>query len=282
MIRRFIPLLLLLIGLVGCRNKAAVTDKPVVTVSIEPQRWILDRLVGDRMEVRSLLGRGGNPESYEPAFSHLASLERSRVYLTVGNLGFESAILKKVVANNPNLRIVCTSDSVSLIHATHGSHDHGADPHVWSSARNVRIMAENMLRVLCEIDSDNSDVYTENFISLARHIDSVDVACDSILSPLRGSSFMVWHPSLSYFARDYGLTQLSLGAEGKEHSVRETQDLLRHMKSTGAEVFLVQKDFDPTQARAIASDVRTAVIDPMNYDWDVEMLHTARSIAGTE
>lgn len=279
MIRRFLPILIILFGLVGCR-KNAVTDKPIVTVSIEPQRWVAERLVGDKMEVRSLLGRGGNPESYEPAFSHLASLERSRVYMTMGNLGFEDAILRKVSANNPDLRIVCTSDSINLLHATHGDHDHGADPHVWSSAANMRVMARNMLRVLCETDPENAATYKRNFELLTAHIDSVNSACDSILAPVRGATFLVWHPSLSYFARDYGLTQLSVGAEGKEHSVSETKDLLERVRETGADVFLIQKDFDSSQAKTLARELRTVVIDPMNYEWDTEMLHTARSIAG--
>lgn len=279
MIRRFLPILIIFIGLVGCRKEAA-TDKPIVTVSIEPLRWAAERLAGDKMEVHSLLGRGGNPENYEPAFSHLTSLEHSRVYMTVGNLGFEDAIRRRVEANNPDLRIVCTSDSIELIHATHGSQDHGADPHVWSSAANMRVMARNMLHVLCEIDPKNADTYQRNYERLAAHIDSVNAVCDSILAPMRGSTFVVWHPSLSYFARDYGLTQLSVGAEGKEHSVGETKELLDRVKETGAQVFLIQKDFDPSQARTLARELRTIVIDPMNYEWDTEMLHTARSIAG--
>lgn len=267
-----------MIGLVGCRRNAA-TDKPVLTVSIEPQRWLAEQLVGDRMEVRSLLGKGGNPESYEPSFNHLASLEKSRAYMTVGNLGFETSLTRKVAANNPELRIICVSDSIDLIHAEHGGHDHGIDPHVWSSARNMRLMARNMLAALCELDPENAQAYETNYVALSQKIDSVDAACDSILSPARGEAFMVWHPSLSYFARDYGLTQLSLGAEGKEHSVSETRDLIERMRQTGAEVFLVQKDFDSSQAQALAREVRTVVIDPMNYEWDAEMLHTARAIA---
>ena len=276
---RFLTIVILLLVLVGCR-KDAVTDKPIVTVSIEPQRWAAERIVGDRMDVRALLGRGGNPESYEPAFSHLASLERSRVYLTMGNLGFEDAIVKKVSTNNPNLNIVCTSDSIELLHATHGDHDHGADPHVWSSAKNMRVVARNMLRAIIDADPQNADIYRRNYDALAAHIDSVDQACQSILEPVKGKTFLVWHPSLSYFARDYGLTQLSLGAEGKEHSVSETRNLLSRVREAGTDVFLVQKDFDSSQAKALSGELRTAVIDPMNYEWDTELLHTARSIAG--
>lgn len=261
----------------GCRNKAAVTDKPVVTVSIEPQRWALERLAGDNVEVRCLLARGGNPESYEPAFSHLATLEHSSAYITMGNLGFEEAIIGKVKANIPGLTIYCASDSIELLHASHGHHDHGADPHVWSSAPNMRIMASNMLRALLDIDPANAATYHERFTALAQHIDSIDRLCDSILTPIKGSAFLVWHPSLSYFARDYGLHQISLGSEGKEHSVADTRRLLQYADS--ARIFLIQKDFDPSQAQALINDIETHTIDPLNYDWDTELVTTARAIA---
>lgn len=264
---------------VGCKSRSD-SDSQVLTVSIDPQRWLLEQIVGPRFEVRALLGGGANPESYEPSFNQIADLERSRAYLTVGNLGFESAILAKMRENNPQLRVFCTSDSIPLIHAAHGSHDHGVDPHVWSSAPNMKRMAANMLVALRALDPEHIGEYESNFNRLALRIDSVDAACNSILAPLRGSAFMVWHPSLSYFARDYGLVQLSLGAEGKEHSVSQTRDLLDSMDAAGAQVFLVQKNFDPEQAKAIAAGVRTAVIDPLNYDWDREMLLTAGYIAG--
>ena len=281
---RFVPIIAVAFGSLlstGCRNRAAdKLNKPVLTVSIEPQRWMLERIVGDKMAVSSLLARGGNPENYEPAFSHLASLEQSEAYFCVGNSGFEEAILQKVRANNPSLPIIVTSDSIALIHDEHAGHNHGVDPHVWSSAKNARTMAENMYREVIKIDPRNKDTYTKNLINLLQSIDSVNSVCDSILTPAKGSSFLVWHPSLSYFARDYGLNQVTLGAEGKELSVKDTQNLINQVDSLGAKVFLVQKDFDNTRADAItAGRLKVATIDPLNYDWASELVHTAKSIA---
>lgn len=268
-------------GLGSCINNAG-TEKPVITVSIEPQRWLLERIVGDNMEVRTLLASGGNPESYEPAFSHLAALEESACYMQVGNLGFESAIVGKVHANNPELPIVNVSDSIEYIISHDHGHEHGIDPHVWSSARNARIMAQNMLKEVIKLDPKHEAEYTRNFINLTAHIDSVDSVCVSILEPLQGRAFMVWHPSLSYFARDYGLHQVSVGAEGKEHSVADTKHILDHIAGENVTVFFVQKDFDTSRAEVIAKDaggVRVATINPLNYEWDTELLQTARAIA---
>lgn len=266
----------------SCVNNAGTDTKPVITVSIEPQRWLLEQIVGDNMEIRTLLASGGNPESYEPAFSHLASLEESACYMQVGGLGFESAIVDKVRANNPNLPIVTVSDSIEYIVSLDHGHDHGIDPHVWSSARNARIMAENMLREVVKLDPKHEGQYTQRFIRLTQRIDSVDSVCVSLLTPMNGASFMVWHPSLSYFARDYGLQQVTVGAEGKEHSVTDTKHILEHIEDENVVVFFVQKDFDTSRAEVMAKDagnVKVVTINPLNYEWDTELINTARAIA---
>ncbi|MDE7336352.1 MAG: zinc ABC transporter substrate-binding protein [Muribaculaceae bacterium] len=282
--RKILTIVIAAAGLLtgSCNRSANQPEKPVITVSIEPQRWLLERIAGDRFEVNSLMARGGNPESYEPSFADLAKLESSACYIKVGHLPFEAAIIEKIRSNRPDLKIVDSSDSIELISDDHG-HDHGVDPHVWNSPRNVRIMAGNMLGALKAIDPDGAAVYDANFAALSASIDSVDALCASILAPVSGETFIVWHPSLSYFARDYGLHQLAVGAEGKEHSVDDTRKIVNHIAEHGASVFLVQKDFDTSKADVIArsgGNLRVETINPLNYDWDSELVETARAIAG--
>ncbi len=274
---------MLIPGLMACRDsKDRYAELPVITVSIEPQRWLLEHIVGDHMQVRTLLDKGGNPESYEPTFSNMAELERSVCFMPVGHLPFESAIIDKLQTNNPDLRVVDISDSITLISDSHHGHDHGVDPHIWSSAVNAGIIARNMLRAVKSIDPDNADEYDKNCSRLIQHIDSVNAVCDSLLAPVRGSSFVVWHPSLSYFARDYGLHQISVGAEGKEHSISDTRRVIDNVVPENTRVFLVQKDFDATRADVISrhgNKIPVVTINPLNYDWDEELLHTAGAIA---
>lgn len=273
----------------ACSGRSAEgADVATLTVSIEPQRWMLRQIVGDNFKVNTLLSNGANPESYEPTVSHIASLQRSAAYFCVGNLGFESSVVERVKANNPDLQISVTSDSISLIYDSHNcdghSHNHVADPHVWSSAQNAKIMARNMARTVCAIDPDNADLYAANLAKLLQRIDSVDQAVKEILAPCTGESFLIWHPSLSYFARDYGLHQLPLSAEGKESSVSATRRLVDRAAATGAHVFFIQKDFDSSQANVVArhgeASLRVVTINPLDYDWASQMLLTARAIAG--
>ncbi len=63
----------------GCSSK--VSSRPVVTVSIDPQKWLLDSIVGDKVEVRSLLPGDANPENFDPPLAALkSSLRRHIVY----------------------------------------------------------------------------------------------------------------------------------------------------------------------------------------------------------
>ncbi|MDE6394213.1 MAG: zinc ABC transporter substrate-binding protein, partial [Duncaniella sp.] len=95
-------------------------------------------------------------------------------------------------------------------------------------------------------------------------------------------SFMVWHPSLSYFARDYGLNQVIVGnAENKDNSVNDLRTAIDSARSTGARIFFFQKDIDSRQVSAINSELQSdeVNINPLSYQWEEEIIRIADAIA---
>ena len=88
-----------------------------------------------------------------------------------------------------------------------------------------------------------------------------------MLASKKGTAFLVWHPSLSYFARDYGLLQISVGQEGKEASVQQLQSKIDEAKAHNAEVFFYQKEFDSRQAEVVNEQIgaEMVIINPLNY-----------------
>lgn len=256
-------------------------------MSIEPQRWLLEQLVGDRMEVRTLMANGGDPETYEPTVTQLADIRSGSAYFQVGNLPFETVILEKIRVNTPNLLVFNVSDSVDYILTdaheghSHPGHHGSVDPHIWSSVKNAKIMATNMLKALKQIDPEHSEEYSANYLRLSMQLDSLDSRLRSLLPA--GATFMVWHPSLSYFARDYGLTQISLGVEGREPSVADLQRLISRARESGVKVFLNQRDFDRNQAAVLISGLKDKVtvteFSPLSYDFDTQLTNIANAIA---
>ena len=272
--------------LFGCNN-TTTRKKPVLAVSIQPQKYLLEKIVGEKYTVTCLLAQGANPENYEPNAAHLMNLESCQAFFRIGHIGFELAISNRIKSNNPDLKVFDTSEGLTLIEGSHyvghvDKHNHEIDPHVWSSVRNVMRISQNMYNDIVELDPKNKLYYYNRFNKLASELMSLDSKIVQILDSAECKSFLVWHPSLSYFARDYGLKQISLETEGKESSIKGFKQRLDKAAADSVSVFLYQQEFDSRQAEAIGKElgVRIENINPMNYDWENEMLSTARAIAG--
>ena len=260
----------------GCKHSEHT--HPVVTLSIEPQKWLLERIGGDRIEVRTFLAGDANPESFDPALSVIRDAARSDAFMRMGHLPWENSLIEKVVAGNESLLVVDTSEGIDLIEGSHGHHHHPGmsevDPHTWSSVKNARIMAANMLKGLQTIDPAGSDYYEKNYRALDASLDSLDKSFASRLAPLKGESFLVWHPSLSYFARDYGLNQIAMGMENKEMTLPMMQKKLDEAASHRAKVFFIQPQMD-AGGKAEPIIARTGavkqVIHPLSPEWQAEL-----------
>lgn len=256
------------------------TSRPIVTVSIPPQKMLLEQIVGDRYDIRCLLAGASDPENYDPSFTNLLNTDKSVAFLRMGNIGFEEAVTSKIRNSSPDLPIFNTSEGVEPITGTHAPGE--IDPHTWTSVANARIIAANMLKAMTTVDPENSELFTENYNRLTQRLDSLDNALRSTLAGARCRAFVVWHPSLSYFARDYGLTQIVVGGvENKEITIPALQSNIEKARESGARIMFVQKEADSRQAETVSSHIGTRTVDirPLSYEWADELTKIAREIA---
>ena len=286
-IHRLIFTLLAIAMLTACSQGDA--DR-TLTVSIEPQRYLLEQIAGDKWQVNTVLEKGADPENFDPPMSTMKKAMSSRLYFSMGTLPFEQALIDRMNEGGERVKTVDTSAGIRRPHGTHGSHGshdghnhHSAeDPHVWTSVGNSRLMARNMLNALIELDPDNSDYYTANFNRLDARLDSIDREIRTLLDPCQDATFVVWHPSLSYFAADYGLNQVAMGLENKEVSPMQMKDNIDRARQLGARVMIVQPDFDQNRSTELARQIgaTTLSVNLMSDSWIDDMLRTARAIAG--
>ncbi len=256
----------------GCGRQSAEKEKRTVTTTIAPLAYLMKGVAGDRMEVQTFIPRGASPETYEPAPSALSDLHHSLAYVEVGCLGFEQSWSRRLSEEYSHL-VFCSLDTGLQLA---GSADH-PDPHIWLSPRNMEVMADQVYHLLCHIDRVNTEYYRENHLLLQERISMVEDSVRTLLAPCGRIPFMVFHPTLTYFARDYGLNQIVIEEEGKEPSARRLKALVEEARRSGVKVVLVQKEFDTRSAQMVAEAVGAAVevIDPLSEDWDREMIRIA-------
>jgi len=290
MLRYLISLLLPgVFFLTSCRNQSAVDQKDkVITVTILPQKYILGHLAGDKFRINVLIPEEANHETYEPTARQMIETGNSSAYFKVGYLDVEKSWLGKLAGSNPGLKIFDTSEGYDLMsggdHGHHGhAHEGGTDPHIWLSVSGARCQAGNILKALTLIDPGNTAYYKDNHLRFMASLDSLDLAIRNILVAEKANCFMIYHPSLGYFARDYNLTQIPIEQEGKEPSPAYMKELIDIAREKKINTIFISSQFNKQNAVTIASQLNARVeeFNPSSPDWSNNLVSIARKIAGT-
>ena len=294
LMRKYILLSLVLLFVVSCNSTSDNT--PTVSVTIEPQRYFAEKIAGDNFKVNTIVPPGTSPETYDPTPSQMVALGKSTLYFKVGYLGFEKAWGKTLEENNAEVDVINTSNGIVLIEADEHSieegehqqddgHNHdGIDPHVWSSPKSALIMAENMLNAFVAADVENQKLYRDNFKVLQAEIIETDKKIEALLANATVKSFIIYHPALGYFARDYHLTQYSIEFEGKSPSPQQLKQMIDFAHEQGIKTIFVQKGFDSKNAESLAKEVGASIhsIDPLSYNWSEELIKIAEILSKNE
>ena len=92
---------------------------------------------------------------------------------------------------------------------------------------------------------------------------------------------MIYHPSLTYLAEEYGLNQMAIEENGKEPSAATLKNLIDKVSDSGAKVIFVQQEFDEKNAATIAKELGLKIvkINPLNYNWKEETINIAKAIS---
>jgi len=282
--------------LASCGQKQS--NGRMVSVTIEPQRYFAEKIAGDKFIINSVVPAGQNPEVYDPTPQQMVQVGKSEAYLRIGHIGFEQIWIEKVQDNNRDMKVFDLSEGMELIenaeehdhdhdheHGEECSHSHyGVDPHTWSSIAGAKKIAWNTLNAFIALDKENTQYYWENYSLLMSEIEKTEEKIGQLLAPLKNRTFIIYHPALTYFSNEYNLTQLSIEMEGKEPSPAQLKRLIDTARESGAKVVFVQQEFDKKNAELVAKETycTLVVINPLDYNWDKEMIQIAQALANGE
>ena len=288
----WICLLLAIVGLSACQGKKEGGTR-MISVTIEPQRYFVEKIAGDLFQVYCVTPAGQSPETYDPTPQQMVQISRSQAYFRIGEIGFEQAWMKNLQSQNPDMRVFDLSEGMELIknqeeehegEEAHHHHHGSVDPHIWTSISGAKVIAQNTCQALVKLDPENQGTYQAGYQRLIGEIDSTAVEMKRLLQPLAGSAFIIYHPTLTYFAREFGLQQLCIELDGKEPSPAQLKRLIETAAQSKAKVVFVQQEFDQKNAELIAKETgcRLVKINPLSYNWHDEMIRLATILAGKD
>lgn len=272
--------------MVGCKSnqqKAGMAEnnaKPTVTVTIPPYQYFVDKIAGDKVDVNVMVSNGNNPETYEPNAQQMMELSNSALYLKVGSIGFEQTWMKKLQDNAPDMKVIDTSVGIKPAQTPGGN----IDPHVWMSCKNARIISSNIFKALCQLEPENKTFFQKNYQQLLSSIDRQDSIIRKSFkdNPEMVRKFVIYHPILTYFARDYQLEQLAIEEEGREPSAAQLKSLIERARKQKIRYCLIQAEFANRNTTTFIKESQTKAMDinPLQADWANAMKEVSLAVQG--
>jgi zinc transport system substrate-binding protein len=273
-----------------CGGHAQAGKKLAVFVSIPPQKYFLQQIGRQRVDVQVMVQPGASPATYEPKPRQMAAISRTQIYFAIG-VPFEKIWLKKIAAANPAMQVVHTDHGIQKIpmaanhtkyedHRGKGHQDHHGelDPHIWLSPALVMIQARTILNALVGIDPDHRAMYAANTKEFVSKLAALDADLKNTFAGKQGFQFMVFHPSWGYFARNYGLQQVPVEIEGKDPKPAQLKKLIEYAQNKQINIIFVQPQFSSRSAELVAKEIGGQLIfaDPLASDWSDNLREVAQ------
>ncbi len=246
------------------------TPETDICVSIPPQAYLVKRIAGEETMLTVMIPPGSAPPTYSPNAAQMRELHQSRLYIKIGHPDFlfEKKHIDPFLNKHPGVMVVDMADSVDII---------PGDVHIWLSPAIMRINAERVYRKLAQLNPGKQEMYLNNFRDLRQDIDSLDAKLRRMFEPHQGKAFMVLHPALEYFCRDYGLKQVSIRKDNKAPSAKKIAELIEYARDKNIGAILIQKEFSSEQLDVFSRETgaEVIVIDPLNTSWLENLYETA-------
>jgi zinc transport system substrate-binding protein len=289
----YIVIIIFLTGVnAGCAGRTAEDNddgRIGIIVSIQPQSEFAERVGGDKVKVTVMIPPGASPHTYEPTPGQMVEVSRAEIYAKVGTgIEFELAWMDKIINTGREMLVIDCSSGIDLIEdfgdLKNGDEhkDNNPDPHIWLSPGNAAVMAENIYNGLVEIDPENSEYYKKNLDNYKAELEELDKEISRLFSGKENRKIMVYHPTWTYFAEDYGLEQIVIEKEGKEPTAEGIRDLISMAKQYNIKSIFASPEFSTQSAEAIAKEIgaKVILISPLEKDYIENMRNAAQAFAG--
>lgn len=247
----------------ACGGGGASDGGRTMFVTIAPLTEIVTEITGGDFPVEVLVPAGASPETFEPTPKQFIALNSAQAVFSVGLLDFERALTSRM--DDPS-KVVNLSRGIEVVagscaHEHHGHrHVHGIDPHVWTSPRQLLTMAENAREAIMAMYPDSTK-YEANYMAYSEKLRLLDAECAEACARCERGCFVIFHPALTYYARDYGIEQISVEHEGKEPTARQLGEIIERARRSGVRRIFYQSQFPRSAVETVASDIGAECVE---------------------
>lgn len=252
---------------------AAQAEKLKVVASFSIIGDFAKNVGGDRIELTTLVGPGGDAHVYEPKPADAVAMHDAKVVL-VNGLHFEGFLQRLVETSASKATIAELAKGVEPIamaeeHSHEGEHaeaseaeghhhDGEFDPHAFQSVANAQLYVKNIADAFCAADPAGCDDYKVNALAYDAKLEALDGEIKAAMGsiPQDRRTIITTHDAFGYFEHAYGIHFLApegISTEA-EASAADVAALIKQVREDKAAAVFVENIADPRLIEQIASE----------------------------
>lgn len=227
-----------------------------------------EKVGGDRINLRTLVGADSDAHVYEPRPSDALALAKADVILVNGLL-LEGFMDRLIEASESEAPVTVVTDGAAILNDPKGGHYHFIDgkaifhatpndPHAWQSVINAKIYVQNIEKSFCAADADGCATYKNNAEVYLKELTALNTDIKAAIQtiPQDRRVAVVAHNAFRYFERDYGISFLSPQGVSTESeaSAADVASLIREIKAKRAAAVFAENISDARLVEQIASE----------------------------
>jgi len=237
--------------------------------------WLLALNLADGvpgLEVRNLAAPGtGCLHDYQLQTGDMKVLSEADLFL-VNGAGMES-YLDHVFSAFPDLPVAEAAAGIPLLTETdaltigENEDDGEINAHIWLSAANAAVMAENLAKAMEAQFPDRQEKIEDNRKALQARLLALDQELREGLSGLPRNGIITFHEAFPYFARAYGLDIVAVvnREPGETLTPAQLAQLAEAIVALDAPPLFVEPQYEDLSARTLAAETGAAIytLDPV-------------------
>ncbi len=260
-----------MMSFVSCAGPTPEKDTPKAVTTIYPLYDMTRQIAGQKVEVVCLMNPGESPHTFEFTPERIKRLQGAEIAIKVG-LGLDDWLDSTLKSLDSNITIydihkgiefmegTCTHDHGTDHHDRDHHHDH-ANPHIWLSLENAKIIVDNIYHILSENYPEYDNYFMENKQHYLQEVQDLDAVFKQKAQDFNRKEFIAHHDAWVYLAHDLGIQQV-MSVEpfpGKE--------------PTPAYIIQLQKTIDQYDIKTVFIEPQLSadVVNFLTQDMDLEV-----------
>jgi len=239
--------------------------QPEYVTTIHPFKEIIQRVVGERGKVISLLSPGSSPHTFNISPSEVKIIESADAIF----YGAENLDEWAMGYNNPNkfelLSLLPVDSLLSIL--TIRNENVGIDPHFWTDPLLVKIMLPQLVAKLCSIDPDGCKIYETNAAEFSVELEKTFSEINKKLKGINKRAVILSHPFFQYYLKRYKFKIAGIiePIPGKEQTPKELKELIDIALKNNVDAIFTHIQLPDNAARLLSEStgIKVYTLDPV-------------------